>query len=266
MKHYDDLLDWHEEYVETETMEFYFSAPSQKIWDDALNDLRIYNKSKDYLADSELTQLADQINKIIQGNRAKGKVHELKTLDDQFDELFSAAFDRVQQEQLALIDEIKQNGLDYLERRSDVASDVIDNQRAIFTKALDRLRNDTVDARAIDDVNVTTSKAEAQYRIMVKTIENLPARKTSLSGNGDDSSDRNKSGHGEKIVTPIPGVVTPATPEPTHTKIRSVSVRSISGQSQWRIKNDTDIEQYLNRLRQNLKQELTGADEIDINF
>ncbi len=267
MKRYDDLLDWHEECDETETMEFYFSAPSQKIWDDALTDLRIYNKSKDYLAEPELAQLVAKMDKIIQGNRAKGKVHELKDLDDQFDSLFSAAFDRVQHEQLTRIDEIKQNGLDYLDRRSDVAADVIEEQRSKFTKALDRLRNDADEAKAIDDVNVTTSKARAQYDIMVRTIENIPAPKPVVSGDKhDDPSNQQEQHEDHKKDKTTSGAAQPSTSGFTKKRVESVDARSIAGQSLWQIKNDTDIEKYLDRLRQNLKQKLTDADEVDINF
>lgn len=257
VKHADDLLDWHEDCDDSETMEFYFSTASQQIWDDALNDLRLYDKSKDYLADPKLSDIANQIAKIINSNRAKDNVRILKELDEQFDGIFSQAFDQVQSQKLVAITEIKQNGLEYLARRTDVDQAIRDAQEHKFTAAVDRIHREAEEARALDDLNVTTSKAQAQQDIMIRFIENLPQ---------------------PTVVPPIivdPPVVDPVDPDPTDEpktvvktpkRIRTMHARQVSDGSQWRIKNDEDIDRYLNQLRSQLKAKLAEADEIDINF
>jgi hypothetical protein len=147
--------------------------------------------------------------------------------------------------------------LEYLARRTDVDQAIRDAQEHKFTAAVDRIHREAEEARALDDLNVTTSKAQAQQDIMIRFIENLPQ---------------------PTVVPPIivdPPVVDPVDPDPTDEpkpvvktpkRIRTMHARQVSDGSQWRIKNDEDIDRYLNQLRSQLKAKLAEADEIDINF
>lgn len=252
----NDLLDWHEDCEESETIEFFRSKSSQKIWDDALNDLQLYDKSKDYLADPELSDITVQITKIIKSNRAKGNVRILKELDEKFNSIFSRAFDEVQFQKLDAITEIKKNGLDYLARRTDIDQIIRDTQSRKFTDAVDRIHRDAEDARALDDLNLTTSKAQAQQDNMIHFIENLPPK--SVDSKVVSTPTQPDSDSASSVVETKPPVASK--------RIRTMHVRQVSDTSQWRIKNDDDIDRYLNQLRSQLKAKLTDADEIDINF
>lgn len=255
----DALLDWHDDCDDSETMEFFFSSASQQIWDDALNDLRLYDKSKDYLADPQLSEIAAQIEKIVNSNRAKGNIRTLKELDEQFDGIFNQAFDQVQSQKLVAITEIKQNGLDYLTRRTDIDQAIRDAQERKFTAAVDRIHREAEEAHALDDLNVTTSKAQAQQDNMIKLIESLPPKLVEP----------------KVVVTPPqPGLAPvqpdvdpkPADPSTPYKRIRTIHARQVSDGSQWRITSDDDIDRYLNQLRNQLKAKLADADEVDINF
>ncbi|WP_179394507.1 BREX system P-loop protein BrxC [Lacticaseibacillus absianus] len=253
VKRSDDLLDWHDEYVETDTQEFYLSAQMQKVWDDGLQDLSIYDRSKDFLADAKLTQIAESLRAVLKSNRAKGNVRRIKELDEQFDEIYSAAFDQVQAEKLQEIDETKQSGLDYLQRAA-ITPDVAAAQQEEFLRALARIRQEAADARALDELNVTTSKAKTRFQRMTSYIENL------------------------KPVVPVPPVVPvdpvdpvdpirPVTPvkPPVH-RIKTVQVRDVSAGSQWRISSAAELDHHLATLRQQLLARLKDADEIDLHF
>ncbi|WP_461213068.1 hypothetical protein [Lacticaseibacillus sp. GG6-2] len=176
-------------------------------------------------------------------------------MNDQFKDTFSVAFDRVQSQKLDEIDEIKKNGLDYLKRRDDVDATVRDVKERTFTATIDRIRKEADQANALDDLNVTTSKAQTQLDIMIHQIESLPPVE--------------KENH-DKVTpsTTDPASVSPV--EPTkpvvQKRIRTLHARQVITVSQWRIENDADIDRYIEKLRGELKAKLENVDEIDINF
>lgn len=255
VKRSEDLLDWREDYDDSETKDFYASQASQQIWNDGLNDVRLYEKSKDYLADPKVSEIADKIGKIINSNRAKGNIRLLKELDEQFDEIFNQAFDQVQSQKLVAITEIKQNGLDYLARRTDIDQTIRDAQARKFTATVDRLHREAEEAHALDDLNVTTTKAQAQQDILIRYIESLPPKSVEPTIVPSDPSDDDHSGDSTQPLRRKPSK-----------RIHTVYARQVSNSSQWRITSDADIDRYLNQLRDQLKAKLAEADEIDINF
>lgn len=247
IKHANELLDWHDDYVSTETYDFYFDAPSQQTWDHALNDLQIYKRSKDYINNAQLKQVVGEIKTIVDSNRPKGKVTVLRDLHTQFDDLFSKEFDKAEAEQLAEIDKIKQDGLDYIDSRQNVDGSALEKKRDQFVNAVKRLRTDATGAHAVDELNLATSKARAQYKIMVRAVNNLPE---TVSGDDND--------HGSESST---------NGQPTEEKVvHTLTARQVISDSQWRITNNYDIDRYLDELRGQLQKKLAEANEIDIKF
>ncbi|WP_225047865.1 BREX system P-loop protein BrxC [Lacticaseibacillus kribbianus] len=271
LAHFDDLLDWHTDLEDTETKDFYLNESRQGVWKSALRDREIYEKSQDYLADPRLQEIAASISAVLKTNRVKGNIQKLKDLDAQFDDLFNTVFDAEQKAKLAEIDEIKQSGLDYLER-SSVADTVKREQSTQYTAELARIRHEADEAVDLALLNGTTGKATARYNRLTNYIEQLQKTQpvvTSPVSPKPSVDDTEQGGSGSTAPDPTdPPVGTPTDDQlkvPSY-RIKAVRVREVSDGNRWQIKSESDIDKYMQQMRAALVAKLQDADEIDLNF
>ena len=94
-KHKDDLLDWNDDFLDDGIRDFYYSDSMQKIWDKGLNALRVYRDSNDFLSDSKLQNIVDEMGKLLRLQKLQGDTAvKISELNNDFDTLFTAAFDK----------------------------------------------------------------------------------------------------------------------------------------------------------------------------
>ncbi|MCH5461948.1 BREX system P-loop protein BrxC [Lactobacillus sp. LC28-10] len=240
----EDLLDWYDDYEERGIRDFYFSAEMQKIWQAGLNDLEIYDNSHDFIADAELEEIIQKLQKLLNSNRADNNVREINKLDQQFDVKFSQVFDAKLANKLTEIENIQQNGLDFL-KRSEVATDKLLKPQQRFDSMIETIKKDAKEAKTLNALTITSNRADAVFDQLTNTVEILI-----------------------KEQEPDPDPLTPPTDDvkPAKKSIETVRVRDVVNTNQWHITSEADIKNYLNSLEQQLKIKLSDTNEINVKF
>lgn len=246
----DDLLDWHDDYEEKGIQDFYFSADMQKIWQAGLNDVQIYEESRDFITDSSIQKIVQQLQSLLKSNRADNNIPEINDLDKQFDEKFNQIFDVKLDGQLKEIKNIYQDGLNFL-KRSEVTTDVLQKPKQRFDSKIKAIEKDAKEARTLNSLTITTDRAEVAYDTLTQSIEEL-----SKSKPNPDQSVGSETGNG-KLDKPA---------MPVKKQIKVLKVRELFDTNQWQITDEKDIKKYLDHMEQQLKVKLSDADEIDVKF
>lgn len=240
----DDLLDWHDDFEERGISDFYFSSEMQRIWKAGLNDLDVYKNSHDFIADTELEEIVQKLQKILNSNRADNNVHKINELDQQFDEKFSQVFDAKLADKLTEIENIHQNGLDLL-ARSEVSADKLQEPQQRFDSMIETIKNDAKEAKTLNDLTITSNRADAVFDQLTNKIEMLVREKVSDSDQSISSTTADK---------------------PVRKQVETVRVRDVVNTNQWHITSEADIKNYLDSMGQQLRAKLSDTDEINVKF
>lgn len=171
-KHKDDLLDWNDDFLDDGIRDFYYSDSMQKIWDKGLNALRVYRDSNDFLSDSKLQNIVDEMGKLLRLQKLQGDTAvKISELNNDFDTLFTAAFDKKAAEYLAQIDEFKDLGLTRILESGISDEKVRDQLRHDFENKIQVIRDAAKNAVTLNQVVAKPAQADAQLEQLSKRIK-----------------------------------------------------------------------------------------------
>lgn len=171
-KHKDDLLDWNDDFLDDGIRDFYYSDSMQKIWDKGLNALRVYRDSNDFLSDSKLQNIVDEMGKLLRLQKLQGDTAvKISELNNDFDTLFTAAFDKKAAEYLAQIDEFKDLGLTRILESGISNEKVQDQLRHDFENKIQVIRDAAKNAVTLNQVVAKPAQADAQLEQLSKRIK-----------------------------------------------------------------------------------------------
>ncbi|QKK93895.1 BREX system P-loop protein BrxC [Lacticaseibacillus paracasei] len=171
-KHKDDLLDWNDDFLDDGIRDFYYSDSMQKIWDKGLNALRVYRDSNDFLSDSKLQNIVDEMGKLLRLQKLHGDTAvKISELNNDFDTLFTAAFDKKAAEYLAQIDEFKDLGLTRILESGISDEKVQDQLRHDFENKIQVIRDAAKNAVTLNQVVAKPAQADAQLEQLSKRIK-----------------------------------------------------------------------------------------------
>lgn len=171
-KHKDDLLDWNDDFLDDGIRDFYYSDSMQKIWDKGLNALRVYRDSNDFLSDSKLQNIVDEMGKLLRLQKLQGDTAvKISELNNDFDTLFTAAFDKKAAEYLAQIDEFKDLGLTRILESGISDEKVQDQLRHDFENKIQVIRDAAKNAVTLNQVVAKPAQADAQLEQLSKRIK-----------------------------------------------------------------------------------------------
>ena len=154
-KHKDDLLDWNDDFL-----------------DDGINALRVYRDSNDFLSDSKLQNIVDEMGKLLRLQKLQGDTAvKISELNNDFDTLFTAAFDKKAAEYLAQIDEFKDLGLTRILESGISDEKVQDQLRHDFENKIQVIRDAAKNAVTLNQVVAKPAQADAQLEQLSKRIK-----------------------------------------------------------------------------------------------
>jgi len=236
----DDLLDFAEDY---EPVKKFFAGEQKGIWDTSLKLMKIYNESKTYIVDKDVEAAAAAINAILRKLNPFGDIYKLPDLNDRFR---NAYIKIVMTEQAPVLETIK-------EARERVLEEL--NASHIKQKLSGRVLSsfDDISDRATHCNNMATLKniRHETDALKVRLLNEILAEEEKYLAEQAAKSAKTE---------------TPVTPAPEQRRHKTVSIKTLTGRSTWRIESDDDIKKYLAELEKKLKGEISNNTIVNVEL
>ena len=240
----DDFLDFAEDY---EPIKKFFAGEQKGIWDTSLKLMKIYDESKTYIVDKDVESAVASIKAILQKSNPFSDIYKLPDLNDKFRKAYMQL---VKAEQAPVIDAI-----------SEARQRVFDELNASHCK--DKFSNRVI--RSFDDLS-----ERATHCNNVATLKNIrheaDALKVRLLNEIGAEEDRYLAEKAAKQAAETTETEALVTPVPKQKKHKTVSVKTLTSQTTWRIESDEDIRNYIAELEKRLKSELEDNTIINVEF
>ncbi len=240
----DDLLDFAEDY---EPIKKFFAGEQKDIWDTSLKLMRIYDESKTYIVDADVEAAVKAIKTILQKQNPFSDIYKLPDLNDKFRKSYMLL---VKAEQAPVLKVI-----------GDARTRVFDELNASHCK--DKFSGRVI--RSFEDLS-----EKATHCNNVATLKNIrheaDALKVRLLNEIGVKEDRYLAAEAAKKATENTETETPVAPAPKQKRHKTISVKSLTSQTTWRIESDEDIRNYIAELEKMLKNELEDNTIINVEF
>lgn len=243
----DDFLDFAEDY---EPLKKFFAGQQKDIWDTSLKLMKIYDESKTYIVDADVEAVVAAIKAILIKANPFSDVYRLPELNDKFRNAYMVL---VMSEQAPVLDTI-----------SEARKRVFDELSAGHCK--DKFYNRVI--RSFDDL-----KDRATHCNNVATLKNLRHETDSLKvrllneiGSEEDRILAELAAKEAAESAQTHGTDTPANPAPKQKKHKTVSVKTLTSHTTWRIESDEDIKNYLAEFEKKLIAAIEDDTVVNIEF
>lgn len=231
----DDLRDLADDLV---PVFGFFNGPQKDIFKNAVDSLKVYDDSKEYLYDKDLKTVVDKIRAIVEMPAPYDSIYKLPELRETFQDSYVAILENESVPVIETIEEERQRVLDELEKKP-----YKDEKHSAYTRAFDAL---IANARASHSIAELRSNSDKARVLKMRYL--------------DEMADKDRK-RAEALAKEDPGVKTPPVP---YKKIRNIAIKKIARTSSWRLETEDDVEKCLADLRANLVAQL--ADDTIINI
>ena len=241
----DDLLDDAED---TAPVFDFFHGEQKKIFERALQQIRMFENSKTYVRDQEIIDNVAQMEAIVTNRKPFGQIQELPELSTQFVEQYGSLLNQEADEMRPIVDDDLKKVLNTLDEKEFAAvfrnkfikayedlKDKLDGSSEIAAVKNIRLESDTLKLRCLDEITDYEMKHQPQPEPEPSVTPVTPV------GSGEDTKPA-------KPVTP------PVQPKPK--KRKNVSISNVAGARTYSIENEQDIDKFLTEMKKKLLQEL----------
>ncbi|EKQ17557.1 hypothetical protein LCAUCD174_2277 [Lacticaseibacillus paracasei] len=254
-KHKDDLLDWNDDFLDDGIRDFYFSVSMQKIWDKGLNALRVYRDSSDFLSDSKLQNIVEEMGKLLRLQKLQGDTAvKISELNNDFDTLFTAAFDKKAAEYLAQIDELKDRGIKRILESGISNEETKDRLKRDFENKIKIIRNAAQNAVTLNEVVAKPAQAHAQLDQLSEGIQAEVEREVELAKpvftkNDDD----NDEGDDHEINPPTPK----PKPKPKPKDEKFIKLDQVLRRGDYKLEDSADVAELTAEFKRLLEAQLS---------
>ena len=240
----DDLLDFAEDY---EPVKKFFVGEQKGIWDTSLKLMKIYNESKTYIVDKDVEAAVSAINAILRKPNPFSDIYKLPDLNDKFREAYAKL---VLTEQAPVLETIK-------EARERVFEEL--NASHIKQKLSGRVISsfDDISDRATHCNNMATLK---------NIRHETDALKVRLLNEITAEEEKYLAEQAAKAAAESTEIEAPVTPVHEQRRHKTVSIKTLTGRSTWRIESDDDIQKYLTELEKKLKGEISNNTIVNVEL
>ena len=240
----DDLLDFAEDY---EPVKKFFAGEQKGIWDTSLKLMKIYNESKTYIVDKDVEAAVSAINAILRKPNPFSDIYKLPDLNDKFREAYAKL---VLTEQAPVLETIK-------EARERVFEEL--NASHIKQKLSGRVISsfDDISDRATHCNNMATLK---------NIRHETDALKVRLLNEITAEEEKYLAKQASKAAAESTEIEAPVTPVHEQRRHKTVSIKTLTGRSTWRIESDDDIQKYLTELEKKLKGEISNNTIVNVEL
>ena len=256
-KHKDDLLDWNDDFLDDGIRDFYYSQSMQDIWDKGLNALRVYGESSDFLSDNQLQDTVDKMAKLLHLQKLQGDTAvKISELNKQFDELFSAAFDKTAAGYLADIDDFRERGLTRIEESAIPDQNVKDKLAHDFENRIKAISEAATDATTLNEVVAKPAQASAQLDQLTDRINHAKAQLIPAGDHSGESKTDDKHKDPDKPVGPT--VVSP--------QEKIVKLEEVLHKGDYKITASADIDKLTAQFKRSLEAQLSDNTVVTLQI
>lgn len=233
-----------------EPVKMFFSGEQKKIFDEALDKIRIYDDSKTFIVDEAVERCAAEIKNILGMPAPYASIPKLPGLIKQFTDAYAAVKKGMAKPIYDAIEDARQRVLDELGQKpyKDGFSTRIHTQFGELKDKADNCDNvaafQNIRAEA-DALKMRLLGEIAKRDAALLAAINKPAPE-SAAGGGPDAPEQ------------------PAQTQPP--KVKRVSIRSVNVGGTWQVKNKADLDVRLEDLRQRLYSEMEDDTVLNIEF
>lgn len=241
----DDLLDDAED---TAPVFDFFHGEQKKIFERALQQIRMFENSKTYVRDQEIIDNVAQMEAIVTSRKPFGQIQELPELSTQFVEQYGSLLNQEADEMRPIVDDDLKKVLNTLDEKEFAAvfrnkfikayedlKEKLEGSSEIAAVKNIRLESDTLKLRCLDEITDYEIKHQPQPEPEPSVTPVTPV------GGGEDTK-------------PVKPVTPPVQPKPK--KRKNVSISNVAGARTYSIENEQDIDKFLTEMKKKLLQEL----------
>lgn len=220
-----------------EPVKAFFSGDQRRIYQEAFQLITIYDESKIYIVDDQVETTAHAMRSILQSDSPYGDIHKLPDLISKFRSAYAAALDIIQGPVLKAIESARSRVLDELESKT-----FYDDHKDDYFRRFQELSDRAKSCNNVATLKSIEHQADAlKIRLLGEILQmsHMVADKVAQAG--------------ETISKP--------------SKIyRPISIHWVNPSPSWQIETEDELDQYLEKLRQQILSELSTGTVITIEF
>lgn len=241
----DDFLDFAEDY---EPIKKFFAGDQVKIWDSSLKLMKIYDESKTYIVDKDVETAVSAIKAILYKDNPFSDIYKLPDLNNKFRTAYMVLVKAEQAPVLETIAEARKRVFDTLN-----ASHCKDKFANKVISSFDDLHEKATHCNNVAQLKNYRYEADA---LKVRWLNDIQAEEDRILAEEQAAAAATAQADDAPVVAPAP----------KQKKQKTVSVRTLTSQSTWRIESEADIKNYLADLERKLKGELEDNTIINVEF
>ena len=227
----DDLKEFAEDYLPVKS---FFEGQQLQIFDRALKYLKIYDSSKNYITNDRIEDLAKDISAIVKNKKPYSEISKLPDLLDKFMEINGELLDRELEPVKEVIEDAKTQVFAELQK-NDLVNELGDSFNKRFS---DLIKKAEASNNVADLLNIKVEANALKLRCFKEISDKLAEGGTPK---GPDSGRQNW-------------------------RKKTIGIADTYSSYSCTIKNDDDIEAFLETIRNNLKERLNDCDELNVIF
>ena len=234
IEHKNDFLDIAED---LDSVLNFFNGTQKDIFKIACETKDWYNNNKNFIDNSKLREIADDINNIIEMPNPFSHIHELPELYSKFDSLYQVILKNEFEPIKKSIDADLEHVLEELNSDSRLKGEFEVSFREKFYELESKLNNS-------QDISVIRGIFDESYFLSIKCIKKINKFKEEIDKDNDEKEKKKDKGLDKHTIVK-----------------KDINLRSISPEARITIKKDNDIDKWLESIRKKLKEEL-GEDTV----
>ncbi|MEN6551897.1 MAG: hypothetical protein ABFC34_03325, partial [Methanobacterium sp.] len=234
-EHIHDFLGIAEE---LESVLNFFEGTQKDIFKKACEATDLYNKNKNFIKDAELKKIDGQLKNIIEMPSPFSHIHELPELFDNFDNLHKTILENESEPIKQSINTDLRHVLEELD-----FDELKEEFEEIFKQRFRELEEKLINSQ---EISVIKGIREESNNLVIGCLSEV-----------DKFIEETGNEEGE-VTDPIP-------PKPKKKK-KYLNIKTISHTTRLSIKNEDDIDYFVENLRKELKKELEDNDELDLSI
>lgn len=264
-KHLDELKDWLEDMDDNGISDFYHSDTQKSVWRRSLDYMDRYNLAKGFIdSDNTVHKTAQTIKENLKKQNISRVVPQLEALNQdfatQFNDLVDELYRQYQDKSENYLQLLKQRLADanFPEQTANKLQQRIQDRIAKDNQIAEQKSNDGKYTELNDQIQLLRRDADQLQREIDETSQQIARdlrRKQELAEQAtkNDPSER-------------PHPVKSPPHEAVHTKrVKTIKISDLEGQA-WRITSDSDLDSYINQLKQSLQREIDSNDIVNVDF
>ena len=223
----------------------FYDGEQKKIFDNALDKMRIYEESKNFLVDEEVEKYVAAISSILKMSSPYSNIHKLPELIRKYTGAYMSVLNIMAPPIYESIEDAKKRVLDGLENKS--YKNELSGGYNEFFRAL---------------------KNKAECCNNIATFQNIKVEADALKLRLLNEISKRDEKEIEKKYPPPPSddLKVEEPPQPPKLTVKNISIRSINTGGTWRIESKTELDARINELREKLHKQLEDNTILNIEF